>query len=535
MPRKPASTVRSTIYRLGKTEDLRRLVRGKYTERESFEVVDVEVAGLAGLLVRGEIQNPHASWNGPLSTMTGQDVTLGNSSASAVLLLTLEDAVYAVCFGMGHQIIDYGSVEPGFGLAYASRVVLPDELRSVTRHTMGGRARIDRSSLPDGGDVRAFGLADFGALVSKVIGRGQEPDSAESKAITIRGADGLNLPLPFEPGGLVKGLRGINDALAQPVPHPDLELLTRLTPLMPRDPRRQVLNGLLADALRGQEGHLLGAGWPWDQTDEFNTVDAVQLIGQGAGREMLPWLTLDNLMAITAAHPKRDPVKLLRNLKAVLLSGDEAVSPQISALKWIAFETRINDTLYFFHDGRWFTMTGTYHEQIRAETDRILSQTSPIQLPPWMTGDEKAYNIKVAKDHPTFLALDRKLIHTVMHPRGIEHCDLLGPGDEFIHVKDLRGSDEASHLFSQALVATDQLLLDGEGRQKFADKVQALSGGARTAPERPKTVVLGIAGRGQVTVDTLFTFSQVTLVRLVQQLEGRGVSVRVASIQRPGR
>lgn len=122
-----------------------------------------------------------------------------------------------------------------------------------------------------------------------------------------------------------------------------------------------------------------------------------------------------------------------------------------------------------------------------------------------------------------------------MHPRGIEHCDLLGPGDEFIHVKELRGSDEASHLFSQALVATDQLLLDGEGRQRFAEKFKALSGGARAAPEHPKTVVLGIAGRGQVTVDTLFTFSQVTLVRLVRHLEGRGVKVRITSIERPGR
>ncbi|MEJ2577881.1 MAG: TIGR04141 family sporadically distributed protein [Kineosporiaceae bacterium] len=255
---------------------------------------------------------------------------------------------------------------------------------------------------------------------------------------------------------------------------------------MPRDPRRKVLNSLLADALRGREGHLLGTGWPWDQTDEFNTVDAVQLVGQGAGREPLPWLTLDDLMSIVAAHPKRDPVVLLRNLKAVLLSGDEAVSPQIPALKWIAFETRIDDALYVFQDGRWFTMTSTYHEQIRAEADRILSQASCVALPPWMTGHEKAYNVKVAEDDPAFLALDRKLIRTAMHPRGIELCDLLGPGDEFIHLKELRGSDEASHLFSQALVATDQLLLDGEGRQKFAEKVSALSGGARTAPEHPE-------------------------------------------------
>jgi hypothetical protein len=45
-------------------------------------------------------------------------------------------------------------------------------------------------------------------------------------------------------------------------------------------------------------------------------------------------------------------------------------------------------------------------------------------------------------------------------------------------------------------------------------------------------VVLGIAGRSYVTVDTQFTFCQITLVRLVHQFEGRGVNVRVTSIRR---
>ncbi len=117
-----------------------------------------------------------------------------------------------------------------------------------------------------------------------------------------------------------------------------------------------------------------------------------------------------------------------------------------------------------------------------------------------------------------------------VHPRGIEHCDLLGPGDEFVHVKLLRGSDDASHLFAQVHVAVEQLLYDAEGRRALADKIAARSGGSRTAPESPTKIGLAIGGRGKLRVDDLFTFSQVTLVRLSQHLENRGIQVEVIAI-----
>jgi uncharacterized protein (TIGR04141 family) len=95
---------------------------------------------------------------------------------------------------------------------------------------------------------------------------------------------------------------------------------------------------------------------------------------------------------------------------------------------------------------------------------------------------------------PYSLVLDRKLIHTAVRPRGIEHCDLLGPDDEFIHVSRLRGSDDASHLFAQVHVAIEQLLYDPEGRRALAQKIAVLSTGRRSAPETPVKIVLAIGG-----------------------------------------
>lgn len=54
--------------------------------------------------------------------------------------------------------------------------------------------------------------------------------------------------------------------------------------------------------------------------------------------------------------------------------------------------------------------------------------------------------------------------------------------------------------------------------------------GEETAPESPAKIVLAIGGRGKLHVDDLFTFSQVTLVRLSQHLQTRGIKVEVIAI-----
>ncbi len=531
MPRPPSAKARVTVYRLAGTGRLTARIRDKYLDRPDFTAGSVTVAGARGLLITGQIRADKVKWATDLARYTGQDLDPHNDTAAAVLLLQVDDHIYALCYGMGHHLLDYGTVEPGFGLQYLARVADVDDLRSVTRHTIDRRALIDRRSIPSGGDVRAFGLAELGTVVSKVVGR-RVSDPA-GKSVTIRGADALNLPLARDPDELIKELTAVGATLTQPITHPDLELLTRLTPLQPRHAQRKNLDARLTAALRGEAHERLGTGWPWEQSDEFGAVDTVKLLHVPHTEDVdLPWLSIDDLRRIVEQSPSRNPLDLLRTVKVMLMDDDDtALSPQIPALKWIAFETRIDDKLYFFHDGRWFAVAQDYESQVREEASRILGARSSLALPAWTDGtDEKDYNKLVGSQNPRYLVLDRDLIRTTVHPRGIEHCDLLGPDDEFIHVKRLQGSDDASHLFAQVHVATDQLLYDAEGRRALADKVAARSGGNRTAPESPTKIVLAVGGRGKLRVDDLFTFSQVTLVRLSHHLETRGIQVEVIAI-----
>ena len=539
MSRPRSTRSRVTIYRLIPSGGpLAGHVRSKYADRPEFASGPAAVAGIAGWLVHGHIATSQAKWAPDLASLVGLDsLELGNQTAAAVLLLPVGDAIYAVSYGMGHFLLAYENVDPGFGLRYAARKLNPGELRSVTRHTLDKRAQIDRRSLPAGGDVRAFDLTDLGSVPSKVIGRAVELGHT-GKTVTVRCADALNIPLSRTADALVQDLREIEQVLQSPVTDPDLELLSRLLPLGDRDPRRRTLNRQLATALRdGAGSDRLGVAWPWDQADEFSVVDYVVISGPGVPETRTEWLTIDDITTLLGKFPGRDPVEMLKQVKVTLHAGEDdgdLVSPATPLLKWIAFETRDGGKLYFFHDGRWFAMDGEYGEHVHREADRILSAPAGLTLIPWQDGwDEERYNEEAAKADSRLVLLDRRKIHTDFHRHGIEACDLLGPDDQLIHVKRLRRSGDASHLFSQALVSASALILDGQARVKFAERVAKHSGGTRTAPELPKQVILAIGRPGKLTADNLFTFSQVTLVRLVQHLESQGVTVRVLTIPAP--
>jgi uncharacterized protein (TIGR04141 family) len=146
--------------------------------------------------------------------------------------------------------------------------------------------------------------------------------------------------------------------------------------------------------------------------------------------------------------------------------------------------------------------------------------------------DEADYNKHVAEELGGVL-MDRDLIRTPMHRRGIEACDVLLPDGILLHVKDVDRSSPASHLLAQALVSTDALLNDEEARAQFVERIERKGGSAADVPARISSVVLGLARKGKpLTSDNLFTFTQVTMVRLVDVLQRQRVDVFIEPIQR---
>lgn len=538
MPSKSSPVARTSLYRLMDVPELRGAVRDKYLSHEGFVTRDVTVGEREALLVSGAIATETVKWASVLRGLTSEPIDLGNLTAAAVLLIRNGDKnVWGLSYGMGFQLLDQAKIDGGFGQRIAIRVADPLELNSVTRTTLDQRSRTDRFSIPSGDHLRGFGVGDFGELVTRLVAKAEIPMiTGGKKPIRLRGADALSVPLAREPMALLADLNELEGILAKPAA-PELEVLEQLVAVKHDPDLVDILETALRDALANPTDAHLGLSWPHERIDENGTPSSFHIRGAGRIHAGLHDGTPELIKFLVALEREADPLDRLKRIKIQLYrddAGEEPISGAIPGLKWIAFETEQEGKRYCLHDGSWYLMDQQYAKKLKQQVQAIFDRGSGIELPEWPSGmDEGEYNALVAE----FLGgtlLDRQLIRTSLHRRGVEACDVLVPDGSLLHVKSVESSSPASHLLAQALVSTDALLYDEEARKAFRDRVGECGGNAEHIPEPVHTVVLGIARKGRpVRSDDLFTFTQVTLVRHVTALEGRGVKVFVSPIVRP--
>lgn len=534
---------RTTIYRMTGVADFKEAIRDKYLEADGFEHQDVEVGGHPGFLVTGAMSRDKAKWCAAVSDLTAQDIEVSGITPAGVILIRIpgfedDEVVHALTYGMGFQLLEPGKIDNLFGQRIAIRTASPDELRSLTVTTMDERSRTSRSTIPQGDGLRGFGLGDVGEAVSRIVAPAALSGLSRSggKPLQIRGADALNVPIGLTGEEVIADLLLLEQLLATD-PNPELKLLDQLAIVKNPETKSQV-EDRLSDALVSGTGSIALA-WPHERVDENGTPDSwmPKNLWTGGGNKLRQgqpeW---DEVKAALDSHaPERRlarvgqaSIQLFRDAE-----GDEPISQAIPLKRWIAFECDHDGQRYALYDGAWYQLHHDYADNINQRTEAIFSQVDDdLVFPAWAsTEDEEAYNKRLATALGG-VCLDRKLITTSLHRRGMEACDVYLPDGTLIHVKKTDKSAAVSHLLAQALVSAEALCSDLEARQELCTRISVGGGNPSTFGSKPARIIIAMhRGDGQaITAQSLFTFSKVNLVRQVATLEERGIDVRVISI-----
>ncbi|MFI7511032.1 DUF6119 family protein [Micromonospora aurantiaca] len=543
----PPGTYPTTVYRLTvpATDDgLCAALNLGYLRRHGFEPTPHRVLDAPALLVHGSAPRDRAEWCGVLSGLVGTDVTIGYSSGGGALLLAVDDRAYALTFGtLGRFMIEPEKTDPTFGVSFAVRTLHPSGIRQVRRRVVGASGRVDRSMVPGGQPIWRYGIDKWGEIVGQVCGRVDNPNLTACQgargAVKVEGSDALRIPLGVTPERLLADLREIDRVCRLESPLADLEFIEQIRPLRPNDSRHPALVEVLDRRLGLPDPPDLGVAVPGSLVADVEHVGSYRVRVPRSGRR--PILTTDLDLSTVLSHTVHaldgDRWTGLRNgtltLYADAAGTEEMASTPVS--RWITAEVAVGGSHMLLHEGQWYEIGDRHREFLRQEVTRILNRPASVVLPPWTEelANEDCYNREAAEKHPGLVLLDKKLLRTRQHPRGIEACDLLGPNGELIHVKRASGSSPLSHLFAQGVTSFDALRYDNQARNRFRDLVRAQPGGPDLPEDfRPRTVVYAIAlsaGR-TVTVDSLFTFAQVALYQAVKTLRTEGVDVEVVAI-----
>lgn len=523
----------------------------RYRENPRFQHEYLQIGGCESFAIWGSIGDKAPDWLRMARSLTSLDIDARNETAAGVVLVRVDDCVYALSFGMGHVLLDTQYIEPAFGLEFTLRAVESKHVRQVTKSVMDERGRSDRSSVTGGASIKDFGIEEYGEIVSRIAGRLMDLDVSGlpllkltymregNRRIHVAGVDALKIPLGIEAQDLIADLREITRARDDLPLADDFDDVAQVRPLKKGNPFAARLDTSLDAMLLDPAQDSVSCAIPADCRD-YEGLASSYRIRFGRRQEVdLEELDIDTLAASLDGVNPNGRLAALRGATIQLLADDSTgvASRMIPADRWIVAESSLDSSRFFLHEGRWYQIGSQYSETLLKHVEEIFDQSTTLSLPPWLPAykEEKDYNEEVPGVDTRLLCLDRNKIITSQHPNpGIEVADLLGPGNELIHVKRADRSTSLSHLFSQGIISADALCGNEEAREKFAAKVSALDPNRGISESwTPKTVIYAIrhsAGR-TITADSLFTFSRVSLLRATSHLKQRwNIRVEIINI-----
>lgn len=347
-----------------------------------------------------------------------------------------------------------------------------------------------------------------------------------------------------KPDALVADIRECARVCRDEEPDPALEFIEYVQPVADADTKAILddeLEKLLA-APAADVGERLVPVVPTSVLQHFGQAHTFTIRIGHARVDPVPSLELADILRRTRVQRDGERVNALR-CGQVYLNDDEAgkeVLASARADKWLEASVSVGARPFFLMDGDWFEIGSDYIRASRDAISRLFPATPTISLPPWSLPERRTeydYNCYVAaRSLGQYLCLDKN--RAVRAPLGVrsplEICDLLGPGNELIHVKRAEGSAPLSHLFSQGLVSAQSLVAGPPAvRERFVKTVAELPHDRSLAADfKPTKVVYAILmpkGR-ELTPDTLFPFSQATLAHAARILGTYGIDVEVVGI-----
>jgi uncharacterized protein (TIGR04141 family) len=516
-------------------------------ERVDWHLDSVDLPDSPGVFVHANEPARPAPWCAQARITTGVDVRYTTRNAGGLLILQLDGDVYAISYGKGHLWLKDEVKDPRFGLNYAIRSIDADQILDLVRRLPGARGRTDSTLVPGGTTIWSLGIERHAEVVRRIGGLVENSAltfaRTRGRSVKVDGATGLHLRLGVQPADLVSDLREIAAVCRQQAPHPDLAFVENITPVASRTLIADLTDQL--DALLGEitpDADRLTVAVPDAALPQLPDAHAFAVRIGNATTTALTHLRREDLLHRTRLQPAGRRVDTLRAGRVTLLADDDGQRALggSSALKWIEATGSVGPRRFFLMEGQWYELGATYLDDVRDYVGRLLGRGAPtLDLPAWRPDMvEKDYNLHVADVRPgQYVCLDRRGVTTRLHrTHGVEICDLLGPNNELIHVKHASGSAPLSHLFAQGQVAAETLNNSPEARRTFSNLVRA-HGWGRTVPEdfTPKKVVYAILlKQGEdLTLDTLFPFSQVTLRRAAVSLEGKAevevIPIRMAA------
>jgi len=505
-------------------------------EGKSPQAVPLDAAnGVSGTLYYLSKPPRPPAWISYVKEVAPSFPDLMSSSASGVMIVEAHGRHFALTFGYGRGLLDISKIERQFGLRVALNRIDPQQLRSMDTKTFEDLVVTRTLQASKSTDLPTFGI-DISKDILRAV-TGEPRDTSLSKRLS--GADALVLGTIRKASEISKVLGELLEAFDEDTYKENFGWIDHLS-LVTDVAMIATLDGLLAQQLAAGDTSATHMAMPepigWEDIESFKITSS---------QTVFPDLDLDEYLQSLEDRRSSITVSILKGRRVSLkfLRSNEH-DGRWTLYNCLISEQRVSDKLYVLIEGRWLAVSQTLAEEV--DTYAAALPESTVTLVRSNAGEtEPVYNKRMESEAPAeMLCLDAKIKTPGGATSGIELCDILSSGGEFVHIKRKSRSSTLSHLFAQGLVSATTFVSDGVYRDAVRAQIESsvdpaerdkwlslIPSGTETVDRSMYTVSYGVIAKStKPGVDWLPFFSKLNLMQQGKQIQSLGFRLSISRI-----
>ena len=447
-----------------------------------------------------------------------------NFSNSLVLLIPVEDRMFAVTYGYGHLAIRKNLLEKDFGIRVVLNEINPAKIRHVESRDLDTTTRQTLVFSNRDDSIDRFKFETESDLIRVV---GGIPTNLEFIR-RFSGSESLHATLDTKIDELFDRCRILLESYQKQTYKDNFEFYDNVR-VVDDEELVESLNKNFDQAFNNQKCDEIVFAVPesilgTDLAEKFTLQVDEQ---EKSINEIDCEIVFGTLNSFSRHKPKADEV----NVIVYDASGKKLCESKL--IDYVVFETEYNKSRYILMLGYWHLVDKNYYNLLTNTVNAIEEINDPNFLPALAGMEEGYYNIKTAKTKD-YVLLDQKPFK-LPGRSSVEICDLLTPNLELICVKIYKGKAAGlGHLFTQGYTSGITLKRYVEC-QTFVDDAILNSGismnsiSGKNTGELTYVLAIATPTKGKLTAGLPF-YSKVHLLKAYRGLRDLGYKVKVYKI-----
>jgi uncharacterized protein (TIGR04141 family) len=485
-----------------------------------------------GTIIIGASKSSQPEWRELLQEAVDVELPdLNNSSNRAILFIKIETRIFALPFGYGKHLLKEEAIDRDFGLITVLNILDADKLMSIDKANLNDLTVLTRTQTSRKARPETFDIDIIKDLLKSVTGAPSESHGISFGNI-ITGNEGIYMIPTINFVDIPEKLIKLKKAFESNKYKLRFGWIDNIKPV--KDPSvLDLLKTNLVKDLIQKDNSKIHLAFPylidWDLFEGFSYT---------------PKGELETDFVIENFYEKRSDDfdglnwDKLSRFKIYLKEGTDKEKIETNILKFINYQTELNDDIYILALSKWYKVKKTYVDELKKYVNQI--EESNLLFIDCAAGyNEGEYNKQLAESQEYYNLLDKDLVHSDLVYSGIEACDVISDSMEFIHVKFRKSSSTLSHLFAQGKISAYALKKDKTYRKNLRTKLDKFGWDRDLVPlENRKvdthnyTITFAlIENKKRTFVEALPFFSLLNFRLTAEELLTLGYNVKVKKIE----